>query len=224
MRGQARTLPSPIDWFLVIGQDMSNIISFTNDETPYCLEALLDGSDHEGGFLIPLLEVRQTIAVVKADITKIKADAIVNSAHRSLMGGGGVDGAIHRAAGKKLKEACVGLGPIDFGEARITLGFDLKAKWVIHVAGPRYWGEPEEPLQLVNCYKNALDLALENHCASVAFPGISTGVYRYPKEDATDIAVTNVLHWCRNHSDTEMTIVFCCVSQEMFEMYKNRFK
>lgn len=224
MRGQARTLPSPIDWFLVIGQDMSNIISFTNDETPYCLEALLDGSDHEGGFLIPLLEVRQTIAVVKADITKIKADAIVNSAHRSLMGGGGVDGAIHRAAGKKLKEACVGLGPIDFGEARITLGFDLKAKWVIHVAGPRYWGEPEEPLQLANCYKNALNLALENHCASVAFPGISTGVYRYPKEDATDIAVTNVLHWCRNHSDTEMTIVFCCVTQEMFEMYKNRFK
>lgn len=202
---------------------MSSNISFTNDETPYCLEALLDGSDHEGGFLIPLLGVRQTIAVVKADITKVKTDAIVNSAHRSLMGGGGVDGAIHRAAGKNLKEACVGLGPIEFGEARITPGFDLKAKWVIHVAGPRYWGEPEEPLQLANCYKNALDLALENDCASVAFPGISTGVYRYPKEEATDIAVKNVLQWCRNHSNTEMTIVFCCVSQEMFEMYKNRF-
>lgn len=202
---------------------MSNIISFTIDETPYCLEALLDGSVHEGGFLIPLLGVRQTIAVVKADIIKIKTDAIVNSAHRSLMGGGGVDGAIHRAAGKKLKEACVGLGPIDFGEARITPGFDLNAKWVIHVAGPRYWGEPEEPLQLANCYKNALDLALENDCASVAFPGISTGVYRYPKEEAADIAVANVLQWCRNHSHTEMTIVFCCVSQEMFDIYRKHF-
>lgn len=202
---------------------MSNIISFTKDETPYCLEALLNGSDHEGGFLIPLLELRQTIAVIKADITKLKTEAIVNSAHRSLMGGGGVDGAIHRAAGKKLKDACVGLGPIEFGEARITPGFDLKAKWVIHVAGPRYWGEPEEPLQLANCYKNALNLALEKRCVCVVFPGISTGVYRYPKEEATGIAVTNVLQWCRNHSHTEMTIVFCCVSQEMFDTYRKHF-
>ncbi len=91
---------------------------------------------------------------------------------------------------------------------------------VIHVAAP-VTGRTEEPLQLANCYKNALDLALENDCASVAFPGISTGVYRYPKEEATDIAVKNVLHWCRNHSDTEMTLSFLCQSRNVRDIQES---
>lgn len=133
------------------------------------------------------------IAVVQGDITRQDVDAIVNAANESLRGGGGVDGAIHRAAGPELLEACIQIGGCPTGEARITKGYRLPARYVIHTVGP-IWrgGDQDEAAQLAACYRNALRLAGENDARTIAFPGISTGVYGYPLEDATRIAVTTI--------------------------------
>lgn len=135
-----------------------------------------------------------TIEVIKGDITKIKADAIVNAANSSLMGGGGVDGAIHRAGGPAILEECKKIvarqGGCKTGEAVITSGGSLPAKFVIHTVGP-VWsgGNNREAGKLANCYSNSLHLAAEYHCKSIAFPNISTGVYRFPKDEAAKISV-----------------------------------
>lgn len=133
------------------------------------------------------------IAVVQGDITRQDVDAIVNAANESLRGGGGVDGAIHRAAGPELLEACIQIGGCPTGEARITKGYRLPVSYVIHTVGP-IWrgGDQDEAAQLAACYRNALRLAGENDARTIAFPGISTGVYGYPLEDATRIAVTTI--------------------------------
>ena len=161
------------------------------------------------------------IEIVKGDITKLKVDAIVNAANCSLLGGGGVDGAIHRAAGPELLEACIPLGGCATGTAKITPGFKLPAKYVIHTPGPVYRdGKHGEPELLKSCYKSCLDLAEENNCESVAFPAISTGVYRYPWEDATRIAIQTV---CEYPAKNIKKVIFCCFSDEMFVIYKKIF-
>lgn len=154
------------------------------------------------------------IKIVLDDITKIAADAIVNAANERMLGGGGVDGAIHRAAGHELFEACLKVPEVrpgvrcPTGEARITPGFSLPAKFVIHTVGPRYRdGRHGEPELLANCYRNSLKLAAENGCKTIVFPSISTGAYHYPAEEAAPIAVREVQAFLADHPD--MTVTFC---------------
>ena len=159
------------------------------------------------------------IEIITADITKLKVDAIVNAANCSLLGGGGVDGAIHRAAGKELLEACRKFNGCETGEARITPGFKLPAKFVIHTPGPVWHGgNHNEAGLLKNCYINSLALAKENNCKTVAFPCISTGVYHFPKEQAAQIAIETVLS---NLAAPIEKVIFCCFSDSDAEIYRN---
>jgi O-acetyl-ADP-ribose deacetylase (regulator of RNase III) len=158
------------------------------------------------------------IKVVRADITTLSVDAIVNAANESLLGGGGVDGAIHRAAGPELLAACRKIGGCPTGEARITPGFKLPAKWVIHTVGPVWHGgQKGEAALLASCYRNSLELALHNGVRTIAFPGISTGVYGYPKADASQIAVS-VMHEYEGELDE---IICCCFSEDDRKLYED---
>lgn len=157
------------------------------------------------------------IKVIQADITSLAVDAIVNAANKTLLGGGGVDGAIHRAAGPELREACKKIGGCSTGEARITPGFRLPATWVIHTVGPVWQGgDKGEPDLLVACYKNSFDLGLQNGVSTIAFPSISTGAYGYPIEAATRVAVGVM----RSYQDRFKEIICCCFSDDDRKVYE----
>ena len=188
------------------------------------------------------------IKIIQGDITTLAVDAIVNAANQVMLGGGGVDGAIHRAAGPELYEACLKVPEVrpgircPTGEARITPGFKLPAKFVIHTVGPVYRdGQHGEPEKLAACYRNSLALAAENGCKSIAFPCISTGVYGYPKEAAAQIAVREVKAFlaakdaeregacphapqsgrARTPAAPPMEVIFCCFSERDKSVYEN---
>ncbi len=160
------------------------------------------------------------IELVKGDITKIQVDAIVNAANKSLLGGGGVDGAIHREAGPGLLDECRKLNGCETGESKITRSYNLLAKYVIHTVGP-IWrsGVHNETQQLLNCYKNSLQLALDNKISSIAFPNISTGVYRFPKELAASIAIRTVNSFLNKNKKLKK-VLFVCYDEENYNIYK----
>jgi O-acetyl-ADP-ribose deacetylase len=167
-------------------------------------------------------EPQSRIRVVEGDITRLDVDAIVNAANTRLLGGGGVDGAIHRAAGPGLLAECRTLGSCPTGEARITGGYELPARHVIHTVGPVYRdGRHGEPELLRSCYVESLRLAAEAGLETIAFPGISTGVYGYPKDEACDIAVTAVSEWLAAH-ELPREVTFCCFGAEDAALYRAR--
>lgn len=160
------------------------------------------------------------LEIVKGDITKLKVDAIVNAANSSLLGGGGVDGAIHRAAGPKLLEECRKLNGCKTGEAKITNGYNLPAKFVIHTVGPvRNGGEYNEDNLLESCYKNSLKLAVENKIKTIAFPAISTGIYGFPLERATQIAIKIVKEFISTKPGITK-VIFICFDTKTESVYK----
>ncbi len=165
--------------------------------------------------------MKKRIEIYKGDIPKLKVDAIVNAANTSLLGGGGVDGAIHRAAGPKLLEFNSKLGGCTTGEAKISPGFNLPAKFIIHTVGP-VWngGKNNEDKLLANCYKNSLKLAVENGIRTIAFPAISTGVYRFPLERATKIAINEVKKFLDKNESLEK-VIFVCFDEETYQVYNN---
>ncbi|WP_438447093.1 O-acetyl-ADP-ribose deacetylase [Gorillibacterium sp. sgz5001074] len=177
------------------------------------------------------VQVNQTmISLLKGDITKVTADVIVNAANTSLLGGGGVDGAIHKAGGKSILEECIKIrerqGGCPVGEAVITTAGNLPASYVIHTVGP-VWngGNNNEIEKLKNCYRNSLSLATEHKAKSIAFPNISTGIYRFPKQLAADIALQAVIEYLNAVGDKQVTIekvYFVCFDEENYEIYRKK--
>lgn len=161
---------------------------------------------------------KSRIRLIQGDITRLEVDAIVNAANTTLLGGGGVDGMIHRAAGLELLEACRGFNGCRTGEARITPGFKLPARYVIHTPGPVWHGGGRgEPELLRGCYRSSLALAAEYKCRNIAFPCISTGAYRYPGREAAAIAVGVVTEWAGEYPEE---VIFCCYGDRDIEIYR----
>lgn len=163
------------------------------------------------------------LRLYRGDITTLKVDAIVNAANNSLLGGGGVDGAIHRAAGIDLLEECQTLNGCETGQAKITKGYRLPAKFIIHTVGPVYHGDEKDAELLAACYRNSLKLAVQNNLKAIAFPNISTGVYGYPKEEAADIAINTVKKYLVNHPEIK-EVIFCVFGYENMNIYKKILK
>ncbi|MGQ5708462.1 O-acetyl-ADP-ribose deacetylase [Lactobacillus sp. PSON] len=158
--------------------------------------------------------------IVQGDITKMKADAIVNAANNSLLGGAGVDGAIHKAAGPKLIEECMTLNGCRSGDAKITKGYRLPAKYIIHTVGPVYAGREIDSKVLKSCYINSLNLAREKDLHSIIFPAISTGAYGYPAKDATKIAFDTVNSWLKDNGDYDIDVTMCAYDNKMYNLFE----
>jgi O-acetyl-ADP-ribose deacetylase (regulator of RNase III) len=169
------------------------------------------------------MDILGKIEIQQGDITRLNVDAIVNAANTKLLGGGGVDGAIHRAAGPKLLEECRTIGGCPTGDARITGGYNLAARHVIHTVGPVYSGKPKDSQLLTSCYLNSLKLAVENNLATIAFPAISCGVYGYPIEAACKIAVDTSYAFLKIHASLRK-IIFIQFSPEDYAVYETYLK
>lgn len=168
--------------------------------------------------------MKKEVKIYQGDITQLKVDAIVNAANTTLLGGGGVDGAIHKAAGPKLLEATREIGGANTGEAKITKGFNLPAKHIIHAVGPVYYGGVKGEANLLkSCYENSLQLAEENKLKTIAFSAISTGVYGYPIEEATNIAVSTIVNNLEHLKFVEK-IIFVVFNDEIKAVYEKVFK
>ena len=168
------------------------------------------------------MDIKDKIEIIKGDITKLKVDAIVNAANSSLMGGGGVDGAIHRAGGKVILEECKKIvekqGRCETGNAVITTAGNMPSKFVIHTVGPVWHGgKYNEADKLASCYRKSLELAEENNCRTIAFPNISTGIYGYPKEAAARIALSTVVDYLSRSPKIEK-VIFVCFDEENFSL------
>lgn len=169
-------------------------------------------------------DILARIQIVQGDITQLAVDAIVNAANESLLGGGGVDGAIHRAAGPELLAECRGLGACPTGRAKMTRGYRLAARHVIHTVGPVFNGGGDGEAELLqSCYQESLRLAQEARLQSVAFPCISTGIYGYPKREACDIAASAVVEWLATN-ELPRSVTFCCFAAEDAELYRARLR
>ncbi|MGA8181793.1 MAG: O-acetyl-ADP-ribose deacetylase [Desulfobacterales bacterium] len=164
-------------------------------------------------------EILDRIEIMQGDITAVKLDAIVNAANTTLLGGGGVDGAIHRAAGPELLDECRKIGGCPTGEARITKGYNLPAKYVIHTAGPIYRGRDDDRKRLSHCYLNSLKLAVKNDITSIAFPAISCGAYGYPVKEACRIAMDATCQFLETNR-TMKKVVFILFSADTYNIYK----
>lgn len=199
-------------------------------------EARFDINNWTGSNILgfALMEVRQMLMnyqtssqdincfyLEKGDICKLECECIVNAANKSLLGGGGVDGAIHRAAGPELLKECKGLHGCETGEAKITGGYNLKAKYIIHTVGPIYSGAANDAKLLADCYRNSLNLAKDHGVHSIAFPAISTGVYRYPLKEACEIAVNTVREWFTRNEDYGMAVIFSCFDDKTYQQYES---
>ena len=171
-----------------------------------------------------MMDMKNRIRALKSDITELQVDAIVNAANTSLLGGGGVDGAIHRAAGTQLLEECRTLGGCTAGDAKITQGYRLHAKYVIHTVGP-VWrgGKSGEAEKLASCYQRSLELARQHDIRSIAFPAISCGVYGYPVEKASQIAVKEVISFLEYDTTIE-EVIFVCFDEDTFKVYNKNLE
>ena len=166
------------------------------------------------------MSVKERISIVEGDITKLAVDAIVNAANNSLLGGGGVDGAIHRAAGPKLLDECITLNGCETGGAKITGGYNLPARHVIHTVGPIWHGGNNgEPEKLASCYRKSMEVAVANSVQTIAFPAISTGVYGYPLEEAAQIAINQVVE-CLNKMPSIKNVTFVLFGAKNYDIYK----
>jgi O-acetyl-ADP-ribose deacetylase (regulator of RNase III) len=173
-----------------------------------------------------LEQILEKIEIRQGDITKLDVDAIVNAANQSLLGGGGVDGAIHRAAGPELLAECKTIGGCPTGEARLTKGYNLPSRYVIHTVGPVYSGNPKDSLLLTDCYRNSLQVASDNRLTSIAFPAISCGVYGYPIADACKIAVDTTCNFLKQGGSIQKVIfmLFSDADRTVYQDYIDQIK
>lgn len=178
----------------------------------------MDKADYE---LIMEEKPESVISYLNGSVVKMHVDAIVNAAKASLAGGGGIDGAIHKAAGPGLAKECAALGSCNTGEVKISGAHNIKnAEHIIHAVGPVYHGNSNDAVLLASCYEKSLDLALKNGCTSIAFPCISTGIFGYPLKDATCVALRTVGAWLNKHKNVVMNVYFCCFTQNEFACYE----